>query len=58
MSENQHQVLPMRGILKNHAKVISVQNSAKSIWQEPIHLNHRGKQKEKKHVTFSEKDDN
>ncbi|XP_073314113.1 uncharacterized protein [Primulina huaijiensis] len=57
MSENQHQILPVRGILKNHAKVISVQNSAKNILQESIQLNRRGKQKENKHVTFSEKDD-
>ncbi|XP_075486986.1 uncharacterized protein LOC142526458 [Primulina tabacum] len=57
MSENQHQILPVRGILKNHAKVISVQNSAKSILQESIQLSGRGKQKENKHVTFSEKDD-
>ncbi|XP_073028505.1 uncharacterized protein [Primulina eburnea] len=57
MSENQHQILPVRGILKNHSKVISVQDSAKNIFQEPIQLNRRGKQTENKHVTFSEKDD-
>ncbi|XP_073025610.1 uncharacterized protein [Primulina eburnea] len=57
MSEKQHQILPVTGILKDHAKVISVQNSAKSILHESIQLNRRGKQKENKHVTFSEKDD-
>ncbi|XP_073125139.1 uncharacterized protein [Henckelia pumila] len=57
MSENHHQILPLRGILKNHSKIISVQNSAKNILQEPLQLNNRGKQKENKHVTFSKKDD-
>ncbi|KZV56290.1 hypothetical protein F511_00287 [Dorcoceras hygrometricum] len=56
MSENQ-QVLPVRGILKNHSKVSLVQNSEKNISQETIQLNHCGKQNENKQVTFSEKDD-
>ncbi|KAI3457085.1 hypothetical protein Pfo_013748 [Paulownia fortunei] len=45
-----------RGILKNHTKAFSLQQSTKCILQEAVQVNHCGKQKADKHVSFLQKD--
>ncbi|KAK6142266.1 hypothetical protein DH2020_022614 [Rehmannia glutinosa] len=57
IEQNHHPDLPPRGILRNHVKEISQQQSTKCILQEAVQVNqYCSTEKSNKHVTFSEKD--